>query len=481
MKETRLKKNLALQILYEFAVLIVPLVTTPYISKVLGPTLIGENSYMVTICNYFTIFAMLGLNNFGSRTISRIKYNQEELDKSFSSIFYSHLLISIIVLLSYFLFLIFFSSDVKNLYYIGILYILSSLLDINWFFWGIEKFNITIIRNLIIKIVSIFFVFGFVRNQNDLWIYALILALSLFLSNLSLWFIVPKYARFVKVPLQMIFTNFKGLLILFIPVIAVSVYRYMDKLMLGLLSTKTEVGFYEQTEKLINMGVGLVTAIGTVMLPRCSALFSEGKDDSAIQLIRTSNFFSGFASIAISAGLISVSKSLANVYLGNGFESCASLITCLSITIPIMAYANVIRTHYLVPKNMDFAFLLSAILGAVTNVILNIILIPIYGALGAIFGTIGAEFVVLLVQIISVWHKLPILAMALEYLPFLFIGLIMILVNYFLFNSMSFSWKRLLFEILTGASVYLFLSLIFSLLFRKKYFKQLLKKRSLKN
>lgn len=475
--DKKITSNLLFQIVYQIILIAIPLVTTPYISRVFGPSLVGENSYSISVSNFFVIFAMLGITNYGSRKISQVKNNIERLNYEFSSILYTHLFLSATILVVYLIFTLCVVTSYQYLFFICFGYVVGALLDINWLFFGLEKFKTTISRNLIVKVFSVLLIFLFVKTKNDLWIYALILALSNAISNIYLWIILKKNVSFVKVPIKDVLSNLKPLLILFIPVIAVSIYRQMDKIMIGLLSNKTELGYYEQTEKIINIGVAIVTAIGVVMMPRCSSLYTDGKDEEAKQLIIFSNFISAFLSSALTFGLISISYSLSIVYLGNEFYPCSSMIILLSTTIIIMNYANVVRTHFLIPREKDNVYVISAVVGATINLILNIFLISSFGAIGAVVGTIAAEFVVAFVQCFWSRKDLPLLKMALEYIPFIIIGGIMVLVHFFVFTyrDVKYGWNTLFFEIIVGASVYLFLSVIYIFAFRREMVRNFIK------
>ena len=481
-KKSNLKVNLVWQILYQIILIMVPLITTPYVSRVLGADLIGDNSYVVTISNYFVMFIMLGINNHGSRMISRIKEDKAELNKKFSSLIYFHFILYILIICIYVILFSVLNVTKKELYWIALLYLIGAFLDINWLYFGLEDFKTTVTRNIIVKIVSIILVFLLVKTEADLWKYALILAASSLISVLYLWIVLFKRVKLVKVDFKELFSHLKPLLILFIPVIAVSIFRYMDKLMLGIFfEEKTQLGYYEQSEKIINVGVAVVTAIGTVMLPHCSALYAKGEVEKAKKIIRYSNLFSAFTSCAISFGFIAISKSLAEVYLGDNFVEAYDVISLLSVTIIFMAFANTIRTHFLIPNERDLPYVLSAILAAIVNFVINIILIPRMGAVGASIGTICAEAVVAFVQIFSARKDLNIVRLFLDYVPFIFSGALMLLGVFLITKNWKMSWGNMALQILLGGSIYLIITMIIFAIFYKNMLKELLKQRHIMN
>ena len=183
-----LKVNIIYQFLYEILIIFIPLFTIPYVSRVLGAENIGLFSYTYAVANYFVLFANLGIKNYGSRTIAMVRNNKEDLNRIFSEILSVHIVFSIIITFIYLVLLSFGVEDNQNIFLIQGIYVFAAIFDINWFFFGIEKFKLTVGRNTLVKILSVVLVFVFVKTQTDLWIYALILALSVFGGQSVVWF-----------------------------------------------------------------------------------------------------------------------------------------------------------------------------------------------------------------------------------------------------------------------------------------------------
>lgn len=182
-----LKKNLIYQTVYQILTIVLPLITAPYVSRVLGPGNIGIYSYTYSIAYYFVLFAMLGINNYGNRIIAQVRDDRDLLNKTFSNLFAVHAIVSSIMIILYILYCFIFIKEYKIYMIIQGIYIISALFDINWFYFGIEKFKLTVTRNTIIKIVTVICTFIFVKSENDLWIYILILALGSFISQSIVW------------------------------------------------------------------------------------------------------------------------------------------------------------------------------------------------------------------------------------------------------------------------------------------------------
>ena len=456
MKQKSLKKNLFYNIIYQIITIVIPLITTPYIARIIGPYGSGVYSYTYTVANYFMIFAMLGIANYGNRLIAQNRDDRKKLNIEFSSLLIFHIAISLIVMIFYMCFTIFFVNEYKIYFFLQSIYIVSALFDISWLFFGLEEFKTTVIRNIVVRLISIILIFLFVKTTNDLIKYILIMSSSTLLSQLVLYpFLKKNGIEIVKVSLKDIIKHFKPMLILFIPVIAVSIYKMMDKIMLGRMVDINEVGFYEYGERIINLPMSLITALGTVMLPRMSNLVSKGDDESLKSYIDKSMQFVLFISCAMCIGIIVISRDFIPLFLGDKYIKTATLVQVLALTIPIISFANVIRTQYLIPKSMDREFTISLLLGALLNFLLNIFLIKKYQSIGASISTVIAEFTVMLYQIIKVKDRLPIK----KYFEYNFVflvkaiimGIIIYLLNYRLkYNVLM----KVITNVLTGICIY---------------------------
>ena len=245
------KKNFIYTIIYQMLIIIIPLITAPYLARVIGAKGVGIYSYTYSIVYYFMLLTMLGVNNYGNRTIAKVRDNKIKLSKNFWSIYIIQLTMGIIMLIIYFGYVMFFDNQYKNIALLQSLYIVSSILDINWFFFGLEEFKKTITRSSFVKISNVILIFIFIKTKSDVWKYTIIMAGMTCISQWILWVFIKNKISFVKIKLSDITKHIKPNLVLFIPVIAVSLYKIMDKIMLGSLINVTEVGFYDISYKLI--------------------------------------------------------------------------------------------------------------------------------------------------------------------------------------------------------------------------------------
>lgn len=428
MKRTSTKFNYIYSMIYSILTMILPLITAPYISRVIGAKGLGIYSYCYTVVSYFATFALLGVNFYGNRSIAKVRDNLEERNRIFSEIYSMQLITSVIMIISYVLYIIFVVRDNLQVALIMVLFVLSPSISVNWFFNGLEMFKITVTRNLIIKIATVICTFVFVKSSSDLWKYTMILALGTFFSEGYLIITIRKYVTFVKPKLENIIHHFKPNLILFIPIFAVSIYRSMDKLMLKWLVNYEQVGFYTNAEKVINICLACITALGQVMLPKMTNLLSKGEVEQFNGLMKKSIKFVSFLSIAMMFGIFAVANSFIPIFLGKGYEECIPILELLSINLVLLAWGNVLKSEYLIPKEKDYLYIVSVVMGAIVNFVINMMLIPRIMAKGAAIGTICAELSSLIIIMICINKEMKLTNIIFECIPYFVIGIIMLLI-----------------------------------------------------
>ena len=281
-------KNYIYNLTYQILILILPLITTPYISRVLGAENIGIFSYTVSIVTYFILFGSLGVAMYGQREIAYLQSNKEKYSKTFWEILILRLVTMLIsMIIFYCCFAI--NGEYKIYYTILLLEMIANCLDISWFFQGLEEFKKTVTRNIIVKIVSIICIFAFVKTTNDLKNYFWIYVLSILIGNISLWLYLPKYIKKVNIKDINVIKHIRPTVGLFIPQIAAQIYTVLDKVMIGtIIENKTEVGYYEQSQKIVKILLTIITSLGTVMLPRIANTFSKGNNEKIKEILKAS-------------------------------------------------------------------------------------------------------------------------------------------------------------------------------------------------
>ena len=268
--DRKLGKNLIMSIGFNLLTVIVPFITAPYLGRVLGAENVGSYTYVHSISAYFLMFGMLGFRNYGNRTIARVRDNYEERSKAFSQVFSLQLLTGGISCIAYVFYLIVFCRIHQLMALIVGLYVMTSLFTVIWFLEGMEQFSTLALRNLIIKLVNLATVFIFVRDENDVVIYCLLMSVLYLVAEIMLWPSVLKHVKFKFCKWKDIKHHLKPTLLLFIPTIAVSVYQTMDKIMIGSIASETELAYYEYADKITQIPGLIFTAIGAVMLSKMS-------------------------------------------------------------------------------------------------------------------------------------------------------------------------------------------------------------------
>lgn len=457
MKKSKLVKNYIYNTAYELLRLFAPLITAPYVSRVLGAGGLGSFSYPQSIATYFVLVGAVGTTLYGKREIAFVQNDPKKRTDTFWEIESLRFLTSILcTLLFYFLFCR--SGPYVVIYRILTIEVLATAVDISWFFMGMENFRITVVRNTIIKLTGIALVFLFVKKPEDVPLYTVCMTLPILLGNLSLWLTIRKY---LVPPSEGLFRNIprriKPILLLFIPQVAIEVYAVLDKTMIGKISPSIDqVGYYTQSQKIVKIILMVVTSLGTVMLPAMSAAFAQGRHEEIFNSIKRSFRFMFMLAFAMLFGVCAVSERFAPLFFGKGFEPAGTLMIIISPIIVLIGMSNVIGRQYLLPTKQEKAFTVSVCVGAVVNFCLNMILIKKYDAIGASIATVVAELCVTLVQMWYVRRQLPLRECLSPFLRYLVEGAVMFAAVWGVGKLLPKNgWKSLVSMIAVGAVVYL--------------------------
>lgn len=402
MGKKSIKKNYIYNLIYQILVMIIPLITTPYLSRVLGAENIGIYSYTLSITTYFILFGSLGVAMYGQREVAYVQEDIKERSKVFYEIF---IMRAITLFISLFIFYLTFClhGEYSVYYKILIFEMIANALDISWYFQGLEEFKKTVARNIIVKLISVFCIFMFVKNSNDLNKYFIIYVLSNLLGNLSLWIYIPKYITKVRLKELNIIKHLKPTIMLFIPQVATQIYTVLDKTMLGvLIYDKSEVGYYEQAQKIIKLLMAIATSLGTVMMPRIAATYSKGDSKKVREYMSNSFAFISLLTFPLMFGIVSIAYKFVPLFYGSGYDKVAPLMCVISPIIVFIGLSNVTGTQYLLPTKQQNKYTISVIIGAMVNFLLNLLLIKNYASIGASIATVIAEFCVTLTQFILI-------------------------------------------------------------------------------
>lgn len=406
MNQKRLVKNYLLNLTYQILSFIIPLMTTPYISRVLTEIEIGQYGYTHSVVTYFVLFGSMGMNLYGQREIAYQQQNVISQKKIFLELVQLRISAMSIVTLIYLMFIQLF-PQYRILFYIQIFDLLASAVDISWFFQGREEFNKTVIVQSVVKVIGAVAIFSLVKSPKDVGLYVACLSVPLFLGNLFMWTYLPQI--FIGVGTIKIerFRHLKTVWALFVPQIAIEVYTVLDKTMIGLITgLDSEVGYYEQAQKIVKTALVVVTSLGTVMLPRVSSVLKNEKDVNVFSMIYRSFRVAILLAVPIAFGLFSASRSLVIWFMGERYLHSAELIQIICPVIIFIGIASVTGNQFLVPMNMSKEYTYSVLIGASVNIFMNSFLIPRHAAVGASIATVMAEFVVTSFQLFFIRKKI---------------------------------------------------------------------------
>ena len=439
MEKKSVARNYIYNLSYQILAIIIPLITTPYLSRVLGAENIGIYSYTLSITTYFILFGSFGVAMYGQREIAYVQKNINKRSITFYEIFIMRLItLFISLLIFYFTFCL--NGQYTTYYKILILEIIANAIDVSWFFQGLEEFKKTVVRNMLVKLISVICIFIFVKTSNDLNKYFIIYVLSTFLGNFSLWMYISKYIKKINIKELKIIRHIKPTIMLFIPQIATQIYTVLDKTMIGtIINDKSEVGFYEQAQKIIKLLMTIATSLGTVMMPRIAATYAKEDMKKVREYMNQSFAFIMMIAFPLMLGIISVAYKFVPVFYGEGYDKVISLLCIISPIIVVIGLSNVTGTQYLLPTKQQNKYTLSVMIGAFINFIFNLILIRNLASIGASIATVIAEFSVTLTQFILIKKEIKIREVFKISYKYIISSIIMfafsIIIGYFITNN----------------------------------------------
>lgn len=456
--------------------LIIPLVLSPYLTRTIGDEKLGTFAFVNSIAYYYVILSNLGISRHGQRIISINSDNETALRKKFWSLFSLHIVISLFATVLYLTFILIWVNEDIDIYYIEALFVISALFDITWLFYGLEKFKVVVIRNGIIKVVECVLIFCLVHSPQDIMIYTLINASGILLGQVA---VLPQAIKVIR-PIKFGFKDCKehiGPLLLFsISIVAATMYTVFDKTLLGLLSDKASVAYYEYSNRIINVPKVMISVIGTVLYPRACRLAAQGNIEGQKKYMSYSFYFATLVGVGAIFGLISVSQLFTLVYFGEEFLPCGNIIIALSPLILVVGIGDILRTQYMIPNHMDKQYTFCIIINAVINIVISLYFIPRIGVYGAIVGTISAELFGLVYQLVLCRKRICLADIIKPSIGFSIIGVGMFIVIRLIANYLPYKTEGLVIEIVIGLLFYSIIACIYTAVFNKSLWKLILLK-----
>ena len=448
-------KNYLYNVVYQILLLLVPLITVPYISRVLGPELVGINSYTNSWMTFFMLVGQMGIALYGNREVAYHRENPIERSKIFWGIELLQVITITCALIAYLGAVLLCSTTFKEYFLLQSFWIIAAGVDVSWYFMGVENFQRIVFRNMLVKLASVALIFLVVKGNNDLGKYIALLGLSNLVGNLTLWPYLKDEIKWVPISTWHPFRHFYPALLLFVPTITTQVYLVVNRLMLGRMSTQSQLGQFQYTDQIIKVILAVVTASGQVMLPHIANKFSKGD----VKGIRDSlyNSFDFITAIAIPMmfGIMAIAKQFAPWFLGKQFNDAGILMMIEAPVILFIGWSNVTGTQYLMPINRTKEYTVSVTVGAVINVITNLFLIALWGARGATLATDISEFAVAAVQLVYIRQTISRRKLFGQMWKYLLSGGIMFIITYRLAMIMNMTIPNLAIEVIIGAVIYI--------------------------
>ena len=435
-----LKKNYFFNLIYQVLVLSIPLVTTPYLSRILGADRIGEYSFAQSIVSYFVLVAVLGTSLYGQREIAYEKARNGNIENVFFEILAVRWIGVFICLLAYYACVL---TNVNNrlLYLVASIELVSTAFDISWFYQGIEEFGNITVLNGISKIFGTALIFAFVKDSSDLELYVIFYCGAILIGNLFQWIILPKYVNIRFVHKIKLLKHIKKSIKLFISQLAIQLYTVLDKTMIGVITKSDyENGYYEQSQKVVKTTITVVTAIGAVMASRIANLYGEGyeKNKDKIRKLLELSFRLVFCmSLPITFGIILIAHRFVPIFYGRGYEKVILMISILSAIVPAVGASNIIGIQLFVPSNRERLLTQSVIVGSCVNVILNVFMISRYGAIGAVVASVIAEYTVTFGQIYLARKEISLKKILQLFVRYLTFSIVMFVIGKLVMNKFT--------------------------------------------
>lgn len=395
------KYNFFMNFILTASSLIFPLITFPYVSRVLHVTGNGRVNFAASIANYFLMVASLGIPTYGVKACAKVRDDKELLSKTAQEILIINLVSTILVTITYVIFVLTiprFNQD-KSLFFIEGVNIILNMFGANWLYQALEKYDYITARSVLFKAISIVLMFALVHQESDYRTYAATTVFASVGSNVMNFIRLHRYISFKKVGEYNFRQHLQPIFILFAGNAVASIYTNLDTVMLGFMKTNADVGFYTAAVKVKNILVSVVSSLSGVLLPRMSYYVQHRDKQQFNRLMTTALNATIFMSVPLSTYFIVEAKDSLTFLAGAEYIPGTLAMQIINVSVVAIGITSIIGIQVLTPLNREFQLMISVIVGAVSDFILNYFLIPKWGAAGAAFATMIAEYLVLATQL----------------------------------------------------------------------------------
>ena len=387
-------KNYLYNLSYQILTIILPIITVPYVTRIFTSEDLGNYGFYNSIVSYFSLFAMLGIGIYGTKQIAAAS----DVNSAFWNIYAIQLIASILAI-SVYVIAIFSIPQMRGIIplILGIV-LFAKMLDISWLFAGKEDFKKITLRNTVVKVTGVISIFTFIKSSEDLYLYVFLIVIFDFLGQFVMWIPAKKFIKRPSFNMKIMKKNLHPIVLLFLPQIAISLYVVLDRTLLGLLGSYSDVGIYEQGQKLISMLLTVVSSLGTVMVPRVANLLFERKDKEAQNMVKFSFILYNLIIFPMIFGLIAVNEVFVKFFLGKNFQDVKYVLYIIVFNIMFVGWTNILGYQVLVVRNKNKEFMLSTTIPAFVSVAVNIAVIPLLGYIGASITAVVVELLAFAIQ-----------------------------------------------------------------------------------
>lgn len=462
-RKISIKKNFIYNITYEVFRLIVPLLSTPYISRVLGADGVGTYALAFTYSQYFILFAGLGFSTYAARELAYVRDDKKKFHSTFIEIFASRVILLLAAICIYILWFFILHKQTDLSYRIALIYLIASVFDVSYYFRAIENFKTVALRNIFVKFIGMVVVFCLVKRPTHVWLYTLILAVSELIGQMIMIFSVEKSMwRILNIRMACIKKHLTGALALFIPALAVQMYTMLDKVMIGHICGETETGYYENAQKMVRLAATISSAIVAVSVPRMSYFFANGFKQECKTYFKKVFVTVSFLVFPMCFGLIGVADSFSYWYFGKNFSGIQNLIMLGAPLIISLGWSSILGNMILIASGKQKYYTIAVYIGAVLNVGINFAMIPKLGASGAMIGSIIAEFAGMFLMLYFCKRQFSYSLPIKNIIHYLFSSIIMLLiVRLFSYCGLNRTWFHTCINVLAGIGIYFFSLILF--------------------
>lgn len=451
---SKLTKNYIYNLIYQLFLLMVPILTAPYLARVLGATHLGIYVYVNSVSSIIITIGIIGLNNYGIRQIAYHQNDMIKRNEIFWEIMFARFFLASVISIFYFFFIT--NSEYSSYFLLQYFLILAVFFDVSWFLIGLENMGIVVLRNFIAKLLTVIGIFLLVKEQEDLWIYIGLFSIITFLTTISLYPYISRYISWYRVNFKGVLSHFIPSLLLFLPQVATLLYLQVDKIMLKFMTSNTnQVAFYDQADKLIQIPLALITAVGTVMMPRLAFEFKKENYALINKYLDKTLLFVLFFSFPLMFGLAAIAPTLIPWYLGKEFLPVISAIIILSPIIILNSLNNISGTQYFTATNQVKILTFAYVSAAVFNIIINALLIPEFGYKGAAVATLFSSFLSVSIQYFFLIRQIAIFSTLLKSFKYMIVGGFMGIIVYIVGHFTSATPTITIIQVVIGIFVYL--------------------------